>query len=168
MNETAFSFDPDWMGTLTAPFMTNAFLAGLCIALAAGVMGYFTIARSFHVRRACAGAHRTARSDRSRAVGSAGQCRSRVFALGGALVIGALGKKASQRRNRHRNRIGVRHRHGSVFRTLVQFRLAADAIDSFRLHPDDHGRADRRICGFRRVVAGRFGRYLSTAAVQLA
>ena len=45
MNETAFSFDPDWMGTLTAPFMTNAFLAGLCIALAAGVMGYFTIAR---------------------------------------------------------------------------------------------------------------------------
>ena len=39
MNETAFSFDPDWMGTLTAPFMTNAFLAGLCIALAAGVMG---------------------------------------------------------------------------------------------------------------------------------
>ena len=29
MNETAFSFDPDWMGTLTAPFMTNAFLAGL-------------------------------------------------------------------------------------------------------------------------------------------
>lgn len=25
--------------------MTNAFIAGLCIALAAGVMGYFTIAR---------------------------------------------------------------------------------------------------------------------------
>ena len=23
MNETAFSFDPDWMGTLTAPFMTT-------------------------------------------------------------------------------------------------------------------------------------------------
>lgn len=46
MNETAFSFDPDWMGTLTAPFMTNAFLAGLCIALAAGVMGYFQIGRA--------------------------------------------------------------------------------------------------------------------------
>lgn len=38
-------FDPDWMYTLSAPFMTNAFLAGLCISLAAGVMGYFTIAR---------------------------------------------------------------------------------------------------------------------------
>ena len=49
MNETAFSFDPDWMGTLTAPFMTNAFLAGLCIALAAGVMGYF-IPRSPRMR----------------------------------------------------------------------------------------------------------------------
>ena len=51
MNETAFSFDPDWMGTLTAPFMTNAFLAGLCIALAAGVMGYFTIARMLRRER---------------------------------------------------------------------------------------------------------------------
>ena len=168
MNETAFSFDPDWMGTLTAPFMTNAFLAGLCIALAAGVMGYFTIAR-----HSTFAAHALAHIGLPGATGavllglpvSAGLG---VFALGGALVIGALGKKASQQRNRHRNRIGVRHRHGSVFRTLVQFRLAADAIDSFRLHPDDHGRADRRICGFRRVVAGRFGRYLSTAAVQLA
>ena len=158
MNETAFSFDPDWMGTLTAPFMTNAFLAGLCIALAAGVMGYFTIAR-----HSTFAAHALAHIGLPGATGavllglpvSAGLG---VFALGGALVIGALGKKASQRE------IAT----GTVFRTLVQFRLAADAIDSFRLHPDDHGRADRRVCGFRRVVAGRFGRYLSTAAVQLA
>ncbi|MFT8650647.1 MAG: metal ABC transporter permease, partial [Bifidobacterium psychraerophilum] len=40
-----FSFDPSWMETLHAPFMVNAALAGLCIAVAAGVMGYFTIAR---------------------------------------------------------------------------------------------------------------------------
>ena len=45
MDGTVFAFDPDWVSTLNAPFMTNAFLAGLCIALAAGVMGYFTIAR---------------------------------------------------------------------------------------------------------------------------
>ena len=45
MTGISFSFDPDWMYTLSAPFMTNAFLAGLCISLAAGVMGYFTIAR---------------------------------------------------------------------------------------------------------------------------
>lgn len=167
MNETAFSFDPDWMGTLTAPFMTNAFLAGLCIALAAGVMGYFTIAR-----HSTFAAHALAHIGLPGATGavllglpvSAGLG---VFALGGALVIGALGK-------RHRNAKSPQEPYWRspqawvCFRTLVQFRLAADAIDSFRLHPDDHGRADRRICGFRRVVAGRFGRYLSTAAVQLA
>ena len=44
MDGTVFAFDPDWVSTLNAPFMANAFLAGLCIALAAGVMGYFTIA----------------------------------------------------------------------------------------------------------------------------
>ena len=97
MNETAFSFDPDWMGTLTAPFMTNAFLAGLCIALAAGVMGYFTIAR-----HSTFAAHALAHIGLPGATGavllglpvSAGLG---VFALGGALVIGTLGKKASQR-----------------------------------------------------------------------
>ena len=45
MTNIDFSFDPNWMETLTTPFMTNAFIAGLCIAFAAGVMGYFTIAR---------------------------------------------------------------------------------------------------------------------------
>lgn len=45
MDGTVFAFGPDRVSTLNAPFMTNAFLAGLCIALAAGVMGYFTIAR---------------------------------------------------------------------------------------------------------------------------
>ena len=33
MTGISFSFDPDWMYTLSAPFMTNAFLAGLCICL---------------------------------------------------------------------------------------------------------------------------------------
>ena len=45
MSTINFSYDPEWLDTLSAPFMTNAFIAGLCIALAAGVMGYFTIAR---------------------------------------------------------------------------------------------------------------------------
>ena len=97
MSHTAFAFDPDWMSTLTAPFMANAFLAGLCIALAAGVMGYFTIAR-----------HSTFASHALAHIGLPGATGAiliglpvsvgmGVFALGGALVIGALGKKASQR-----------------------------------------------------------------------
>ena len=64
MDGTVFAFDPDWVSTLNAPFMTNAFLAGLCIALAAGVMGYFTIAR--HSTFARLSAYRTARRHRSR------------------------------------------------------------------------------------------------------
>lgn len=97
MNGTAFSFDPDWASTLTAPFMTNAFLAGLCIAFAAGIMGYFTIAR-----HSTFAAHALAHIGLPGATGavllglpvSAGLG---AFALGGATVIGALGKKASQR-----------------------------------------------------------------------
>ena len=77
MSTINFSYDPEWLDTLSAPFMTNAFIAGLCIALAAGVMGYFTIAR-----RSTFAAH---------ALGMG------VFALGGALVIGALGKRVSER-----------------------------------------------------------------------
>ena len=96
MDGTVFAFDPDWVSTLNAPFMTNAFL-GLCIALAAGVMGYFTIAR-----HSTFAAHALAHIGLPGATGavllglpvSAGLG---VFALGGALVIGALGKKASQR-----------------------------------------------------------------------
>ena len=138
MNETAFSFDPDWMGTLTAPFMTNAFLAGLCIALAAGVMGYFTIAR-----HSTFAAHALAHIGLPGATGavllglpvSAGLG---VFALGGALVIGALGKKASQRE------IAT----GTVLAFATGMGLFSHACPVpprsrcnrfFRLHPDDHG-----------------------------
>ena len=66
MDGTVFAFDPDWVSTLNAPFMTNAFLAGLCIALAAGVMGYFTIARHSTFASPRLGTYRTARCHRSR------------------------------------------------------------------------------------------------------
>lgn len=97
MNTVRFSFDPQWMETLSAPFMTNAFLAGLCIALAAGVMGYFTIAR-----HSTFAAHALAHIGLPGATGAVllglpVSVGLGVFALGGALVIGALGKRASQR-----------------------------------------------------------------------
>ena len=92
-----FAFDPNWMDTLSAPFMINAAIAGICIAVAAGVMGYFTIAR-----QSTFAAHALAHIGLPGATGavllglpvSAGLG---AFALGGALVIGALGKRASQR-----------------------------------------------------------------------
>ena len=97
MTGISFSFDPDWMYTLSAPFMTNAFLAGLCISLAAGVMGSFTIAR-----HSTFAAHALAHIGLPGATGAVllglpVSLGMGVFALGGALVIGALGKRATQR-----------------------------------------------------------------------
>ncbi|AKV55150.1 zinc/manganese ABC transporter permease [Bifidobacterium actinocoloniiforme DSM 22766] len=94
---SAFAFDPRWMQTLSAPFMLKAIVAGVLIAIAAGAMGYFTIAR-----HSTFAAHALAHIGLPGATGavllglpvSAGLG---LFALGGALVIGALGKKASQR-----------------------------------------------------------------------
>lgn len=93
----AFAFDPDWLDVLTAPFMANAFAAGLCIAFAAGVMGYFTIAR-----KSTFAAHALAHIGLPGATGAVllglpVSLGMGVFALGGALVIGALGKKISER-----------------------------------------------------------------------
>lgn len=92
-----FTFDPEWTTTLTTPFMVNAFLAGLCIAVAAGVVGYFTIARhSTFAAHAIAhiglpGATGAVLLGLPVTVGLGG------FALAGALVIAALGKRASER-----------------------------------------------------------------------
>ncbi|MCI1635878.1 metal ABC transporter permease [Bifidobacterium sp.] len=97
MSSVDFSFDPAWMSTLQAPFMVNAALAGLCIAVAAGVMGYFTIARN-----STFAAHALAHIGLPGATGAVllslpVSVGLGVFALGGALVIGALGKRATQR-----------------------------------------------------------------------
>ena len=97
MNGIQFAFDPNWLDTLSAPFMTNAFLAGLAISLAAGVMGYFTIER-----HSTFAAHALAHIGLPGATGAVllglpVSLGLGVFALGGALVIGALGKRASQR-----------------------------------------------------------------------
>jgi zinc/manganese transport system permease protein len=97
MSSVDFSFDPTWMATLQAPFMVNAALAGLCISVAAGVMGYFTIAR-----HSTFAAHALAHIGLPGATGAVllslpVSLGLGVFALGGALVIGALGKRATQR-----------------------------------------------------------------------
>lgn len=91
------SFDPNWITTLQAPFMTNAFLAGLAIAIAAGVMGYFTVARN-----STFAAHALAHIGLPGATGAAllglpVSLGLSTFALGGALVIAALGKRAQTR-----------------------------------------------------------------------
>ncbi|WEV68770.1 metal ABC transporter permease [Bifidobacterium sp. ESL0775] len=97
MSDVHFGFNGEWQSILLAPFMHNAFIAGLCIALAAGVMGYFTIAR-----HSTFAAHALAHIGLPGATGAVllglpVSLGLGVFALGGAITIGALGKKASQR-----------------------------------------------------------------------
>ena len=86
MSTINFSYDPEWLDTLSAPFMTNAFIAGLCIALAAGVMGYFTIAR-----RSTFAAHALAH------IGLPGATGAVLLGLPVSLGMGALGKRFSER-----------------------------------------------------------------------
>ncbi|KFJ04497.1 metal ABC transporter permease [Bifidobacterium subtile] len=97
MKAVNFTYDPNWVETLRTSFMTNAFVAGLCIALAAGIMGYFTIAR-----HSTFAAHALAHIGLPGATGAVllglpVSLGLGAFALGGAIVIGALGKRASQR-----------------------------------------------------------------------
>lgn len=90
-------FDPLWLETLDTSFMRSAFIAGLCIALASGIIGYFTISR--HSTFAC---HALAHIGLPGATGAVliglpVSIGMGSFALAGALIIGLLGKKASQR-----------------------------------------------------------------------
>lgn len=94
---SSLSYDPEWLTTMSASFMTRAFVAGLCIALAAGIIGYFTIAR-----QSTFAAHALAHIGLPGATGAVllglpVSLGMGVFAVGGALVIAALGKRASER-----------------------------------------------------------------------
>lgn len=93
----SFSFDPEWALILSAPFMLNAFEAGLLIALAAGIMGYFTI-----TRHSTFAAHALAHIGLPGATGAVlfglpVSLGLGAFALAGGLAIGALGKRISER-----------------------------------------------------------------------
>ena len=97
VNGIQFAFDPNWLDTLSAPFMTNAFLAGSGHIPGRRRDGLLHHRTTLHLRRACPGPYRAARGHRRGAARPAVSLGLGVFALGGALVIGALGKRASQR-----------------------------------------------------------------------
>ena len=86
-----------WAQILSSDFMLQAFVAGIVIALACGMIGYFTI-----VRHSTFAAHALAHIGLPGATGAVllglpVPLGLGAFALGGALVIGGLGKKVSQR-----------------------------------------------------------------------
>jgi zinc/manganese transport system permease protein len=93
----ALAYQPNWWPILTSPFMGNALIGGTIVALAAGLIGYFVV-----VRHTAFAAHALAHIGFPGATGAvllgmpiaAGLG---VFCVGGALVIGVLGKRAGER-----------------------------------------------------------------------
>lgn len=93
----ALGYQPDWWSILTAPFMRNAVLGGTIVALAAGLIGYFIV-----LRHNAFAAHALAHIGLPGATGAVlvglpVTFGLGVFCIGGALVIGYLGKRATER-----------------------------------------------------------------------
>lgn len=93
----AMGYQQDWWPTLTSPFMRYALLGGTIVALAAGLVGYFVV-----VRNSAFAAHALAHLGLPGATGAVlvglpVAFGLGVFCVGGALVLGVLGKRAADR-----------------------------------------------------------------------
>lgn len=93
----ALAYQPNWWPILTSAFMGNALIGGTIVALAAGLIGYFVV-----VRRTAFAAHALAHIGFPGATGAVllgvpVAVGLGVFCVGGALVIGVLGKRAADR-----------------------------------------------------------------------
>jgi zinc/manganese transport system permease protein len=93
----ALGYQDNWWQILTSVFMRNALIGGTLVALAAGLIGYFIV-----VRNNAFAAHALAHIGFPGATGAVlvglpVSVGLGVFCIGGALVIGALGKRADER-----------------------------------------------------------------------
>src|SRR5436305_13737370 len=93
----ALGYQDNWSQILGAAFMRNALLGGTLVALAAGLIGYFIV-----VRNSAFAAHALAHIGFPGATGAVllglpVTVGLAAFCIGGALVIGALGKRADER-----------------------------------------------------------------------
>lgn len=93
----ALGYQENWWQILTSAFMRNALLGGTLVALAAGLIGYFIV-----VRNSAFAAHALAHIGFPGATGAVllglpVTVGLAAFCIGGALVIGALGKRADER-----------------------------------------------------------------------
>ena len=93
----AVGYQGDWWPILTSPFMRDALLGGTIVALAAGLIGYFVV-----IRNTAFAAHALAHIGLPGATGAVlvglpVAFGLGVFCVGGAVVIGALGKRAAER-----------------------------------------------------------------------
>jgi len=93
----AVGYQSTWPDIVTAGFMRNAFIGGLLVAVAAGLLGYFVIVRQ-HAFAAHALAHiGFPGATGAILVGVPVTLGLAVFTVGGALAIGLLGKRLAER-----------------------------------------------------------------------
>lgn len=93
----ALGYQENWSQILASAFMRNALIGGTIVALAAGLIGYFVVVRS-----TAFAAHALAHIGLPGATGAVlvgvpVVVGLGVFCIGGALVIGALGRRAADR-----------------------------------------------------------------------
>jgi len=93
----AFGYQDNWWSILTSSFMSSALAGGTIVALAAGLIGYFVV-----VRNTAFAAHALAHIGLPGATGAVllglpVALGLGVFCVGGALVIGVLGTRRSDR-----------------------------------------------------------------------
>jgi zinc/manganese transport system permease protein len=93
----ALGYQDNWWPILISPFMRDALLGGTIVALAAGLLGYFIV-----VRNTAFAAHAVAHIGLPGATGAVllgvpTGLGLGAFCVGGAIVIGALGKRVDDR-----------------------------------------------------------------------
>ncbi|PRC49824.1 metal ABC transporter permease, partial [Mycobacterium sp. ITM-2017-0098] len=93
----ALGYQDNWWQILMSTFMRNALVGGTIVALAAGLIGYFVV-----VRNTAFAAHALAHIGLPGATGAVlvgvpVAVGLGAFCIGGALVIGALGRRAADR-----------------------------------------------------------------------
>ncbi|NCY17180.1 MAG: metal ABC transporter permease [Actinobacteria bacterium] len=90
-------YQRDWFETLREPFMRNAFLAGVLVAIAAGVIGYFVVVRSGEFSAHALGHIGFPGATGAVLIGLSPTLGLAVFCIGGAIIIGALGRHVDER-----------------------------------------------------------------------
>lgn len=92
---TAFSWNPfaDWQAIFQFAFMRNACVAGTIVAIVAGVVGYFVVLRSLSFAGHALSHIGFAGATAAVVVGVSPAIGLLIFTVGGALGMGALGKR---------------------------------------------------------------------------
>lgn len=89
-------YQSNWVSILGEPFMRNAFIGGVLVAIAGGLIGYFVVIREGEFAAHALGHIGFPGATGAVLLGLSPTLGLAVFCIGGALVIGALGQRARE------------------------------------------------------------------------